>query len=72
MAAAVCVGVGIGLGAMFDEVVWPWVLGSAFWVEFWTGPPLAGLFAVMAAMIASFPAYRSTLIARESAAREQW
>tara|TARA_Y100001949_G_C15759726_1_gene231627 strand:- start:235 stop:558 length:324 start_codon:yes stop_codon:yes gene_type:complete len=33
---------------------------------------MAGLFAIVAAVIAFYPAYRSTRIARENAAREQW
>ncbi len=50
----------------------PFVLDDAFWRAFWSGPPVAGIFAIVAATIAFFPAFRSTLIARESAKREQW
>ncbi|MDP9696134.1 UNVERIFIED_ORG: hypothetical protein J2X79_003713 [Arthrobacter globiformis] len=50
----------------------PFVLDEPFWRDFWSGPPAAGLFAVVAAVIAFYPAFRSTLIARENAAREQW
>jgi hypothetical protein len=48
------------------------VLDDPFWRAFWSGPPIAGLFAVVAASVAFYAAYRSTRIARDSAAREQW
>ncbi|QIS40519.1 hypothetical protein GW571_15075 (plasmid) [Clavibacter capsici] len=50
----------------------PFVLDDPFWRQFWSGPPVAGLFAVAAAAVAFYPALRSTRIARENAAREQW
>ncbi|MCJ1687491.1 hypothetical protein [Rathayibacter sp. VKM Ac-2927] len=48
------------------------MVDDQFWRDALTGPPIAGLFAVVAAAIAFFPAYRSTAIARANAAREQW
>lgn len=61
---------GVGFGAR--SLLPPFVLDDPFWRAFWSGPPMAGLFAIVAAAVAFFPAYRSTLIARENAAREQW
>lgn len=67
------VGVGAAIvGAGVRSVLPPFVLDDPFWRDFWSGPPVAGLFAIVAAAVAFFPAYRSTLIARENAAREQW
>jgi hypothetical protein len=60
------------MGAAVRSSLPPFVLDDPFWRAFWSGPPVAGLFAVCAATIAFYPAYRSTRIARENAAREQW
>ncbi|MFB7252380.1 hypothetical protein [Microbacterium sp. NPDC056234] len=65
---AVCAAAGAIVRGFFP----PFVLDDPFWRDFWSGPPAAGLFAVVAAVIAFFPAYRSTRITRENAAREQW
>lgn len=64
--------VGVALGFGLRHWLTPWVLDDPFWRAFWSGPPTAGLFAIVAAAIAFYPAYRSTRIARENAAREQW
>lgn len=64
--------VGALLGAFVRGLFPPFVLDDPFWRDFWSGPPAAGLFAVLAAVIAFFPAYRSTRIARDNAEREQW
>jgi hypothetical protein len=50
----------------------PFVLDDPFWRAFWSGPPVAGLFAVAAAAVAFYPAFQSTRIVRENAARDQW
>ena len=69
----VAIGAGAAiLGAGVRSVLPPFVVDDPFWRDFWSGPPTAGLFAIIAAVVAFFPAYRSTLIARENAAREQW
>lgn len=60
------------VGAAIRSLFEPFVLDVPFWRDFWSGPPAAGLFAVLAAVVAFFPAYRSTRVARENAAREQW
>jgi hypothetical protein len=64
--------VAFGTGAILRGLWPPFVLDDPFWRDFWSGPPVAGLFAVVAAAVAFYPAFRSTLIARENAAREQW
>lgn len=64
--------VGLILGAVIGRVVWPWSVGDDFWFAFWTGAPMAGILAIIAALIAFGPAYRSTRIAQENGAREQW
>ena len=61
-----------GMGFLLRSVLPPFVLDDPFWRDFWSGPPVAGLFAVLAAVVAFYPAHRSTRIARETAAREQW
>jgi hypothetical protein len=63
---------GLILGAAIRGLLPPFVLDDAFWRAFWSGPPVAGLFAVVAATIALYPSIRSVSIARENAAREQW
>ena len=73
----VAVGAGCAvLGGIIGYVVRglqaPFVVDDLFWRDVLTGPPIAGLFAVIAAAVAFFPACRSTAIARASAAREQW
>ncbi|MFB2580928.1 hypothetical protein ACEXQD_06725 [Herbiconiux sp. P15] len=50
----------------------PFVVDDDLWREMLVGPPLAGAFAVVAASIAFFPAFRSARIAQDNAAREQW
>ena len=64
--------VGLIVGAVLGTVVWPWSFGDDFWFAFWTGAPMAGILAILAALIAFAPAYRSTRIAQENGAREQW
>ena len=49
---------GVAVGAVAHGVVWPWSLDAQFWREFWAGPPTAGIFAVIAALIAFVPARR--------------
>ncbi|TCL82613.1 hypothetical protein EDF43_105167 [Rathayibacter sp. PhB179] len=73
VARSVIIAAGGGVvGAILRSLLPPFVLDEPFWRDFWSGPPTAGLFAVTAATIAFFPAFRSTRIARETAARDQW
>ncbi|WP_050723405.1 hypothetical protein [Microbacterium sp. GCS4] len=64
--------VSLMIGALIRGALPPFVLDDPFWRAFWSGPPMAGLLAVVAATVAFYPAYRSTRIARENSAREQW
>lgn len=64
--------VGLVAGVVLSALARGFVLDDPFWRAFLSGPPAAGLFAVIAACVAFFPAFRSTRIARENAAREQW
>lgn len=73
--AVAAVGTGYGLRSAFPPymiVTTPVVIDEALWRAAISGPPMAGLFAIIAAIIAFTPAMRSTAIARENAAREQW
>lgn len=68
-------GIGYGLRSTFPPypaLTTPVVIDEALWRAILSGPPIAGVFAVIAAVIAFTPAIRSTKIARENAAREQW
>jgi hypothetical protein len=69
-AAVGVLGITVGFGAR--SFFPPFVIDDELWREMLAGPPLGGAFAVAAASIAFFPAFRSTRIARENAAREQW
>lgn len=69
--AVFCVAAGAA-GAVLRGLLPPFVVDAPFWRAFLSGPPAAGLFAVLAAGIAFYPACRSTRIARENVAREQW
>jgi hypothetical protein len=64
--------VGFGSGAAARNAAEPFVVDGPFWRDFLTGPPAAGLFAIVAACIAFFPALRTAQIARSNSAREQW
>lgn len=64
--------VGLVVGALLRGLLPPFVLDNEFWRDFWSGPPVAGLFALAAATVAFYPAHRSTFIAREASEREQW
>lgn len=50
----------------------PLVLDDPFWREFWTGPPAAGLFALIGAVVAFLAAAFAARSSRASAARKEW
>ncbi|APF34910.1 hypothetical protein [Microbacterium paludicola] len=50
----------------------PFVLDDLFWRDFWSGPPAAGIFAVVAAGIAYFAARHGARETRRTAERSQW
>jgi hypothetical protein len=47
-------------------------LDDQLWRAFVTGPPMAGVFAVIAALIALAAAHGSARVARDAAARQEW
>lgn len=63
---------GLVLGFVIRGLLPPFVLDDPFWRAFWSGPPVAGLFAIVAAAVALYPSIRTLGVARENAAREQW
>lgn len=66
----VVVGLGIGLTV---GLLWPpIILDDPFWRSFWSGPPVAGLFAVIGAFIAYAAARIAARTARQSAERQEW
>lgn len=69
----VVVGLGAaGAGALVGRCLPPFVLDSPFWREFWTGPPAAGLFAVLGAFVAFGAAWVTSNTARQAARRDEW
>lgn len=73
--AVTALGVGYGLRAAFPPylvVTTPVVIDEDLWRAVISGPPAAGAFAVLAAIIAFTPAILSTRVARQNAVREQW
>lgn len=54
-------------------LLWPpIILDDPFWRAFWSGPPVAGLFAVVGAVIAYTAAQVGARTARRAAEREEW
>lgn len=67
--------IGLGLliaGAVIGRMFPPFVLDSDFWRDFFTGPPIAGLFAVIAAFVAFSTARSGNRTARKHAEEEEW
>lgn len=50
----------------------PFVLDDAFWRDFWSGPPAAGIFALAGAVIAYIAALIAARTARRNARRDEW
>ncbi|WP_284329587.1 hypothetical protein [Demequina litorisediminis] len=63
-------GASIGWGA--SALIGPWTPEKDFWHPFLTGPPAAGLFALVGAVIAYFAAGKASQVARDTGAREAW
>jgi len=68
-AAAVAGGL---VGAPIRNAASPSAVDDPFWRAFLSGPPVAGIFAVMAAVVAFYPAFRTSEVAKSNAARDQW
>lgn len=60
------------LGALVGRCFPPFVLDSPFWRDFWSGPPAAGLFAVLGAFVAFGAARVAASTAKRAAKREEW
>lgn len=50
----------------------PFVLDDPFWRAFWSGPPAAGVFALIGAGVAYLAARVAAATARRSARRQEW
>lgn len=60
----------LAVGFCVARLLPPFVLDGPFWRDFWSGPPMAGIFAVLAASIAYRAAVHSAAEARMAAAAE--
>lgn len=58
------------LGFYVARLLPPFILEDQFWREFWSGPPVAGIFAVLAASIAYGASVHSASEAKGTAAAE--
>jgi hypothetical protein len=62
----------IGVGAVIRGFLPPFVLDDPFWREFWSGPPAAGVFALLGAGVAFLAARVAAGVARRNALRQEW
>lgn len=69
--AVACV-VGAAAGAILRGLLPPFVLDDPFWRDFFSGPPTAGLFAVVGAVIAYLAARAGARATRKGAERQEW
>lgn len=63
---------GMGVGVVIGMLLPPVVLDDPFWRSFWSGPPVAGIFAVLGAAIAYLAASVAARTSRLGAEREEW
>lgn len=59
-------------GALVRGMLPPFVLDDPFWRAFFSGPPAAGIFAVVAAVVAYAAAVKGARTARLGAERQEW
>ncbi|MBG6084122.1 hypothetical protein [Zhihengliuella flava] len=59
-------------GAAVGRVMPPFVLDDPLWRDFWTGPPAAGVFALVGAAVAFVAATKSARVQRRAAERQEW
>ncbi len=59
-------------GVVLRGLLPPFEMDDPFWRDFWSGPPAAGILAVVAALIAFNPARRSSRVAKDTADRQAW
>lgn len=59
-------------GALLRGFFPPFVLDDTFWRSFWSGPPAAGIFALVGAVIAYAAARVAAAMSRTGAERQEW
>lgn len=64
--------IAFALGAIARGFLPPFVLDDPFWRAFWSGPPAAGVFALLGAGVAYLAARVAAAAARRSARRQEW
>ena len=64
--------VGAAVGAVVRGLLPPFVVDEGFWRDFLTGPPAAGLFALVGAGVAYAAARVAARTARRGAERQEW
>lgn len=60
------------VGALLRGLLPPFVLDDPFWRAFWSGPPVAGVFALVGAGVAFLAARVAAVVARSNARRQEW
>ncbi len=60
------------VGSIFGRLMPPFVVDVPFWREFWSGPPVAGLFALAGAGVAYGAARVGAKTSRTAAQRQEW
>lgn len=63
---------GVAAGAVGRGFFPPFVLDDPFWREFWSGPPAAGIFALLGAGVAFSAARVAARTARQGSERQEW
>jgi len=63
---------GATVGAVVRGFLPPFVLDVPFWRDFWSGPPAAGVFALLGAGLAVLAARVTARTARRGAERQEW
>lgn len=64
--------IGVASGATVRGVLPPFVLDDPFWRSFWSGPPAAGIFALLGAGLAFAAGRVAARTARHSSERQEW
>ncbi|WP_404289204.1 hypothetical protein [Glutamicibacter arilaitensis] len=60
------------VGFVIARVLPPFVLDDLFWRDFLSGPPVTGIFALIAAVVAFAAAKHSAKVARRNAEEQEW
>jgi len=70
--AVIEIGFAVGAGALARGFFPPFVLDEPFWREFWSGPPAAGVFALLGAVVAFGASRVGARTVRRGAERQEW